>query len=103
MQGAIGVPHGEITIVGTWLCGIDDRAIGELGVAAIHIAHLTREERTAVEGAIELMDTCRICIFYIDGVQTVYPLLGGLSHQTLEGVSFCLVGEVVHNTFFRGE
>ena len=54
MQGTIGVPHGEVAIILS-LTSFYEFAIGKLGVGAIRIAHLTRQERGPIQGAIELI------------------------------------------------
>ena len=102
MQSAIGVPHREVAVVlSSFSCG--NFAAGKGRITAIHIAHFAREEAAAIECAIELVHFGDICILYIDGVQTVYPLLGCLGHHTLKVVSLCLEGKVVVGSLFRCE
>ena len=55
--GTIDIPHGEI-IISDFLP---------------HIAHLVRQEGTAIQSAVKLVDLCLITMFHIDGMQAVAP------------------------------
>ena len=80
-----------------------DATVGKFWITAIHIAHFAREEAAAIECAIELIHFGDIGILNIDGVQTVYLLLGCLGHHALKVVSLGLEGKVVIGALFRCE
>ena len=55
--GTIDVPHGEI-IISDFIP---------------HITHFVREEGTAIQGTVKLVDLCLVVMLHIDGMQTVAP------------------------------
>ena len=101
MEGAVGVPHREVGV--SRLVTPQGVAIGKAGIEAVGIAEQARQERGTVERAIELVDLGRIGILHVDGMEPVYPCLGGTVHHLFERHPLHLSGHVFAAFAQRGE
>ena len=105
MDGTIGIPHREIAIefMRRQETGVRSQgyAISKLRIVTVHIAHLTRQEGTAIESAIKLIHAGRILILYINGMQTGCPLTGQILHHTIKIVRLSLSGKIIDSALFR--